>query len=1227
LKTKIRKRIFYSFTSLIIFILAVYFIITSSLFITKIVAPSIGYLIDADFVVKHASYDPFTSLLSIEDVRLGNKNNPFIISKKASCNVNLFALITNRLAFSNIKIDGIDINFIKNRKGQWSIPWIYINYTEQDLVKVVLDFPNLKISNMNLKFKLYTKNNKPPFTLKLKNFDLSSTYFINGILSSVKYAGNIEIKSGTRTNINKGSIKGVISANLDKWCVPSQISVSSHITDLNGKINDIETRLKSSEFKLDIKRQNNDINKYKINYIDFSDISNKSSNLTTNGRINFNPFLLSLNIDAEPVQSNILNIISSLGEYKLGKNAQLKYLGKLGFTENYFKSSGKLSLNKFIFSTKQYQLTRGMPLNFFIDYDFKINKNLITLNKLDSTITDSNNKLLSTNLNKPFYYYLKTDKVLPSNTDSKIKFFTKNLDLNLLNPFLAEKLQTTSGQLSTDLTLSVVPENNDLNLNGYINLNNTSFHFNKNHINNLNIDQKIDLDITKLNKLVLNNYTFELQQNKKKISKLVIKGKYNLDKQKGNIDLDIPYITQNITYIIPQFDKKFPYVSAFIQQLSPINLKLSNSIHFDINYLYNLFTLKNFNFTIFSPKEKTGVAFTLNNPFSLLFKGNNFFVTNDIEFESEANSFNFKKIIDLMPKSFPIKLNNGFIKYKLLFILSRHLDSLKIKGKTELLYADINFYGRIIKNMSISNSVNAVLRNTQFIKLENCITQLYINGIQSFLAKTDGSISFNKNINSHLVLSVKSINKYILELFRDGLSSNVKKMLATGKIYLDYIKKDQSTSMKGSFSIPEFTFKDDMHKNNITGNLKFDAIEKNNNFSLNSHNLLLYNKKKPLINLKASANFPLPLNSDISTLNINSDKLVLNEVEKIYYLLNKNIKNTNVLPKTELPPLNFQGLDLNSNIKFTNISYGKFIKSNFNSTFTIKNNIFKIKKTILHINNTDIITHGNIDMNIANGYTYNFNSEFKNLDLAPIINTFIVVKNQKNTKGKVKTFTASIKGKGFIGKNINKYLTGKLSSELTDLSIPYQIQSYKVLKIMLLPIEMLEQIRQVLPGGLLIKNLNEGIKSSTDIINNLNNINLEKGEINLSAKDGKVHLDKFKFIGNKNDTIEFSEFSGTIGFDEKLNIESYSNISGLRLPFHIRGTIDNPSTDTTTFLAKFLAINTANLLNPINILDILIDTGIGVGNTIGGTTVFVGKAIAKPFVKEDSPSKVPNKNK
>ncbi|MCP4178833.1 MAG: DUF748 domain-containing protein [bacterium] len=1228
MKRKTKKKILYSITSVIIFLIAVYFTITSNIFLTRAVVPVVGFLMDADFVVKHASYDPFTSFLTVQDVRLGNKNNPFITSKKASCNVNLFALITNRLAFSNIKIDGININFIKDKKGEWSIPWIYINYTEEDLVKIILDFPNVKASNMNLRFQFYSKKSKNPISIELKKIKMSSKHFVNGTLSPVKYKGKIEIKSGPNTDIDKGNIEGVVSANLGEWCIPSHINISSHITDVNGKINNIKTTIKNSEFKLDIKRQNNNINKYKINYINFTDRGNKNSNssLTTNGIINFFPFKFFLNINANPIQSNMLAFINNLGEYNLGKNAKLKYSGKLDFTYNYFRSMGKLSLNTFLFSTKKYQLTRDVPLNFFIDYDFKINnnKNLFSLDKLQSTISDSKNTLLTARINQPFYYYLKTNRVLPSNANSKIKISTENLDLKLLNPFVPKKLQITNGILNSNLTLSVVPHNNDLNLNGYMNLNNACFYYDKNLVNDINITQKLDMNINKLNHLLLNNYTFSLKQKQDKISKLIIKGKYDISKQKGDIDLNIPYVKQNIISIIPKFDKKFPYISAFIKKLSPVNLKLSNRVHFDINTLYNLFTLDNFNFTIFNPKENTGVSFILNTPFSLLFKGSKFFVTNDIEFESEANSFNFKKIIDLMPKSFPIKLNNGFIKYKLLFILSRQLNSLKIKGKTELLYANLDFYGRMINNLSISNSVNAVLKNTQFIKLENCITEVYVNGIRSFLAKTDGSISFNDKINSHLTLSVENINKYILNLFRDGLSTNVKNMLMTGKINLDYIKKDQSTSMKGTFSIPEFTLKDATQNKRINGSLNFYAIEKNNKFSLNNYNFSMYDNREPLINLQASGNFSLPLNSGISTLNITSDRLAFNKVEKIYDALNKDLKQQSFIPKTEFKPINFRGLDLKSNIKFSNMSYGKLIKSNLNSEFTIKNNILKIHDTTLGINNTNIIIQGDMDTNVDNGYTYNLKSEFRNLNLKPIINTF-VVSNNKKTKGTVNVFTASINGKGFTEENLSKHLTGKLYSELSDLSVPYQIQSYKLLKITLIPIEMLEQIRQIIPGGLLVNNLNKGIKSTSKIINNLNNINLNKGEIYLTAKDGKVNLNKVKFIGSKSDAIKFSNFSGTIGFDRKLDINSYSNISGLRLPFHIKGTIDNPSPNTATFLTKFLAINTVNILNPMNIVDILVDTGIGVGNTIGGTTTYVGRAITKPFAKKTSQSKVTNK--
>ena len=263
-KTKTRKKVLYPLLSIILLIVALYFTITSSFFLTKAVIPTIGYLMDARFVAGHATYNPFTSYLEVHDVTLGDKDNPFIIAKSAYGYVNLLALFKMTLNFSDIYIDGIDINFIKGKKKKWSIPWLYANILPEDLVQIKLDFPNVNVKNLNLKYSDESTNDPNPLTIELKNVNFKSKHFENGLFSLIKYKGDLRINSGKTVGIDKGNVKGELSVNLDSWCVPSHVKISTLITNMGGKIRNSKIAEENLDFGTEIKRQGNDPCKYNI---------------------------------------------------------------------------------------------------------------------------------------------------------------------------------------------------------------------------------------------------------------------------------------------------------------------------------------------------------------------------------------------------------------------------------------------------------------------------------------------------------------------------------------------------------------------------------------------------------------------------------------------------------------------------------------------------------------------------------------------------------------------------------------------------------------------------------------------------------------------------------------------------------------------------------------------------------------------------------------------------
>ena len=1156
MKSKNRKKLIYYLLCIFLVPLGLYFTITSNFFLTKVIVPYVGHLMKADFTVKHVKYDPYTSYLEIYDATVGDKGNSFISAKSASCYIDIFSLFKNRLKLSDLCIDEIDLNFIKDRRGKWSLPWLNTDSAvtanddaltddDTDTSGVILDFSNVNVSNMALKF----KNNlsEMPFCVELKNLKLKTDHFKNGVLSLIKYNGNVQVVLDETVGVNKGNINGELSVNLDFHYIPSHVNLSALISDLYGNIGDTRIIDRKVSFKTDIRRQNNGTHCYDINFLNIRDSVDTclESYLDMDGTLNFIPFKLLLNIYTGPICSPMLQIVNNLlGDYKVG-NAKLFYFGNFVLSPDNIISQGKLLFSDINFAVGNYRLTNGVPLELFLDHNLNLdfNKKTITLKNLNTALSIKNKSIPSSNLNTPLTFNYKKERLLPSEAAPIFSIKSKDLDLKLLNIFMNKNVHFFTGKLNSDLALSINPQNNDITLKGNTDIENISFE--------------------------INNYK-----------------PVDLDKEQA------------------------------------LNFNIKNDINFNIKK-WNKFKINALKFTSKQPKYDVGSTFILKEPFSFEIKQKRIIPDSDIKVGLGVKVFHLTDIVEYIPKSFPLKLNDGYLRYKYLLNIPETLDSLSVNGRAELLYSNFSFYGRPVNNLSISNNIDAVLYDINTLKVKDSVTEVYVNGVMGLLAKTTGKIAINEKKDSNLTMSIEHINKYFFDLFSNNISKNIGKLQAEGKILFDYTELNNTATVKGDFNLTE-TFlgsKMDTHKPSIiTGGLKINLVETGKIFNVDMFNFSLKKEDMEIVNLDINGHFPIPLKKGISNLTVTSDCIALDEVVKICDILTEyNAKSKgkmNAVASKEYESMDFNGLNLKCNFILDNIFCGNLIKSVYHGKLDFKNNKISLRNEDFRINGTYIKFYGGIDTGSSDGYSYKLRTEFKNLDLNPIIKTF-VSGEYKKTRGTVDKFSLSLQGKGFTKKNLKKNLVGVLSIMLNKLSLPYQIGEYKLLKIMLIPFEMLVKLREMLPGGLLVNNLKKGIESTKDIFANKNNINLAVGEIRLIAKNGKVNLNKIYFAGDKNDTVKYSNFSGTVDYDGKLEIKANSDINYIRLPISIYGYVEKPKINYGIFIPKFLAVNTANILNPMNIVDLVIDAGKGVSNTLEGT----GNTITRPFKKEELENK------
>ena len=1209
--------------------IALYFITTSNLFLSKIVVPSVGrYILKTDYSVEHVKYNPFTSYFELNDVLVGDKKHPFIKAKKAYCYINIFPLFHKVMEFKfrEIYIEDIDVNFIKKDKKNWSIPWLYVNVPPKEKIKFAVDFTDITISNMNIKYQQDIDYGDCPLEAEMNNLNVRLKYLKNGLLSPIKYNGKIKIKSSKTGVVNSGHVTGLTQVNLSEWCIPSHVNISSLITDISTGTKYPKIANRKITFDLDLRRKSNDPTVNDLNYLRIRDISSSKtkSELNAKGKLNFYPFDFSANINANPIHAPTLRIFNNLlGNYDLG-DAVFSYQSNLSVSPKFFNSAGKLSITQAIPTISNFQFTKGIPLDLSLDYSVNWDhvKDSVVLKKLFSTLSKDQEELVKVTLNEPMPFNCRKDQIAYSKIPPTISIRTSDMNLKHLNKIITNKIQILSGKLNSDIILSLDPHNNNnINITGVTKANNTQIEIRQSKkLLNLNFDQTIDIKIENFKNIKINKCELSINKGSQKGSKVIISGNYDIDTKKGKIHTLIPYINKNIVEIycnIPDSNKK---ICSLINETSPFYIYLDNELLLDFNK-DNMLNVEKLKLVFSNPKKSSSITLTLLDHFA--FKVNqkyDIILLDDIIFKSDVKNLDFPKIVNVLPASFPLKFRKGNFTYKLLLIIPKELNAIKIKGQIALLYASLSFYNQYIRDLSVTSNINAIIYNTNAMDLTDTFTEVYINGVQCLKAETNGTLAFNNTDDSNLAISITDINKYFPDLFYDGISVNINKLNAKGKIICRFTNAGKKSFFKGNMNMYNAVFghTDKKRHTIVNGDLNFDIIGTEKEFSINDLNISLRKEKKEVAQLNVSGNFPVPLKSDKANLRITSNHLELSELTPIYTNLSKEINKTFVSKTGEYEPIDFKGLDLDGDIKFNSISCGPLLNSNFHSKLNVKNNNLTLNQESSQLNGTDIKYHGELGTNHKHGYPFIFNAEFSNLDMEPFIKTFIPG-NYKNACGTMNSFNLSLQGKGFSKKSIDENLTGTLDIKLSKLSIPYQIKQFNELKFLLAPIVILEQIREMLPGGFLVHNFEKGMKSTKNIMSNLDNINLKSGVIMLTAQKGKITLDKVSFLGEKDDTINYSDFYGTVYYNGNLDIYSSSNVSGIKMPFYIEGTIDKPIPNFTYFfIPKFLFMNILTLLNPVNVFSFAIDLCTGIYNTVLGGVCYVWNFIASPFTPADT---------
>lgn len=1189
---KLFKNLFIYLPLFLIFaIVLLYFIITSGFFLKFIGLPLAGTLIGMPIKVEKINVSFLVKPhLDVSGLTFGYSEKPFITGKKIYTRFDSLSLLKGDLKLENVSIDGLDINMASDRNGKWNVCWMNEPFSSETMennsenTKITsssamqLDIAGASIRNIN-----FTLDTKDDIKIVLKNFSIYSDSFKNLRESNVKIKGNIEQFSGKNVTISNGKVDTILKTNLNEEYFPTFLQLDSVISDFKGIIKG--KAISNRSFKINALLNPEDKNIVNVSNISIKEYAGDTlySSLVSKGKVTLAPFAFDLNINADPIGSDTINLVANsfLHTY-MGNDVRLVFKSELSLANNLLITKGDLKLANLLLQSPVTSAKKDLfsaAFKYNIVADFSARKT--DIKQLQLAVDQDGTAIINMSLKKPASIAWGSDQIKVTGEAPEIIAKVSDLKLSVFNELLPPGTECSSGVINSNLNLKLGANGSDISMFGNINLSDASYVSSNCNIKGVSLNQVINLTLSDMRYLSLKECCINLTQNGQQLLKSSFDGKYDLTFGDGDLKTSIPHFSLGIINILPDTVLSRQEKKQLMSKMSTFNLAINNNQGFNVKG--KTITIKDFLLDL-QIEKKESISVSLNKALKLDLNSKQL-ISEDLPLKVKVSNFELKNLNSFLTSD--TKFQKGILNIKADAMVGKDFKTISASGV--IIGSDIN--GNISDNIliktGISTNFNIAYNQAGIFTLKDTIVKVLYDG-----SKDAANISVNGTLNkegtANFETQVKG-NECLLKALNKIGAADYEKI---GAFLLDGSLKLKTTkdtfSIDGNINVPKLSVvnkQQSVQTEQINGSLDLSIYKNSHCLNINSAKLNIYSNKSNICDLTSSGKILFSDDAQ-STLDMTSEKIDLEKILHIYGLLFPSVQELNKTKNKaatqsqvkEPTPIDLRGINLKGNINFNDIQYGPFIHTIINSNLIIKNNTIALLPVVIKMNQGELRSDIYVNPSFANGYTYEIKSQMKNMDINPLLKTF-VEGDFSDTKGTISSLQFNAKGKGVTSPNLLNNLDGNLLATCNNISLPLDISKNKFLALFIMPIQIISNISQKLPNTPLPSDLNQAMNLAFNVMAQRKNINFQTGDIVLKMNNGVINIKKFYFSGRSDDIIKTMKFGGTIGPDNKLNLKTNTDFGKLNIPLDFYGTVEKPNPDIPAFIANFIAKNAASILD------------------------------------------------
>lgn len=1199
-KHKVLKVCTITLLSLVVFLLAAFWLITTSGFITGVVLPAVSSAVGMRIAADEVDLSLLKSTLRAKNVSVGSLQTPLVKAERLEGCFSLGDLINERFVFRDVLLDKAVITLTKDVDGNWTYDTPDSNKKDKNVKsdksgtkgkevknkktdkpekkdkdsKIFLDLKNIKITNSSLILDSGS-GKESGARMELADLNITLPEFVNNKPAELILKAGLKISSNDNIKVRHGDWNLKLNALFDDYMHPQQVKLDSAIDKLDGEINGV--RINNSNLTIDIDADGDheklNIKKFCIRQLDGKWVK---TNIESSSYIIFEPFKIKGKIKVAPLSSEIISIVSQFTRQINPGKVGVNWHSDFEISEEKFSAAGKLKLSRkdaAVIHGEKYDLP---DLNLKADYDFSFasNDQILKVKLLDAELLESNKKVLSLKTDNPFTYLFKQKRV-NEKQKPQISLQLRQLDLKLLKLLrLPDKdFSINNGRLEGDIVLALGQQQKML-FGADIRALQLDFLAGGQRYRDLSLEQKMSGSISR--ELLLSVPKFQLLVNHKQKTILKFKGVSTVDIAKNQADFSLGmsrFSTREIANL-PLPEKQLKTLVPILNKLKPFAFSITSAGRADFDK--STIALKPIKCGVFQDKREVAEISVklqdgkINKLTEHVDLGLNF---------SKLELSQFNKLLD------DNSIRHGYLNGKIVGAAAKGFKSLILKSSLEVDELQLLRGKKLIKDLLLKLVFSSEIKKSGQLRVQNFTCGVRQN--KKLIMGLSGFGDMNSSAGTgKFRLTLDYLNYYFLNVISPGQFRSGK---IKGKLLVDILDKFKHTHIQSELDLLQLDG-GDLAKP-VDGKVIADLTLKPKSFICRNFLLELRRKENRLVHVSGSTTVPGERSGMPVVVNLQSKIIDVDKIQKL--LKTKNGKEVAASPesKTEKPekpekktaevkktePVSF---DIGErkyivNIDLRGIKYNSVLSSQVDGKITAQGKNILIDHLNIFNNKDKLAVNGDF-LSTPKGLKYDVKLASASFNLSPFFYTFL--KNDfKNLKGTLKDFNVHLKGTGVKAPMLWDNMRGFARSKFVNVKIPNALSKTTIGKILLLPFDTMIEIQKLMPNRALsaISKVSQFI---VDFQKDVKVISFQNGKMDLAAENGSIMIRDFQFTG---EFVRSLRFYGelALGTHPMLDVNSRLDVSGIVLPLEIDGTVEEPKINYRKTTVDFMRANTLNVLD------------------------------------------------